>query len=124
MPENEVELGIKLNGVTFAYPGCEPFITDARLDLPRGSRCLLIGANGTGKTTLLQIVAGEYAGYIWRGYVNYAPHMEIFLVVHNSPHDDLSKLDVSIYFEGKYMVDKSAITVLGRPPFHDTVRFA
>ena len=60
MPE-ESPLGIRLNGVTFAYPGCPPFIKDASLDLPRGSRCLLIGANGTGKTTLLQMVAGEWS---------------------------------------------------------------
>jgi ABC-type Mn2+/Zn2+ transport system ATPase subunit len=51
--------GINLNNVTFAYPNCPPFIKDGNLNLPRGSRCLLIGANGTGKTTLLQLVAGE-----------------------------------------------------------------
>ncbi|GFR47406.1 hypothetical protein Agub_g9123 [Astrephomene gubernaculifera] len=51
---------IKLNGVSYAYPGCEPFIKGCSIDLPRGSRCLLIGANGAGKTTLLQIVAGKY----------------------------------------------------------------
>lgn len=54
------ELGIHMNGVNFAYPNCPPFITGCHLSLPRGSRCLLIGANGTGKTTLLQIVAGKY----------------------------------------------------------------
>ena len=53
-------LGIRLNGVTFSYPNCPPFISNASLELPRGSRCLLIGANGTGKTTLLQMVAGEW----------------------------------------------------------------
>ncbi|GAX84364.1 hypothetical protein CEUSTIGMA_g11786.t1 [Chlamydomonas eustigma] len=70
--------GIALNNVTFAYPNCPPFIKEGNLKLPRGSRCLLIGANGTGKTTLLQLVGG------------------------------------------KYMVDKTAISVIGRPPFHDT----
>lgn len=49
--------GIQLNHLSFAYPSCPPSIVDASLELPRGSRCLLIGANGTGKTTLLQVRA-------------------------------------------------------------------
>ena len=48
------------------------------VSLPRGSRCLLIGGNGAGKTTMLKILGG------------------------------------------KHMVPKSAVTVLGQPPFHDT----
>ena len=28
--------------------GCEPFISDFTMELPRGSRCLLVGANGAG----------------------------------------------------------------------------
>ena len=39
---------IALNGLDFAYPGCTPSLKDISLELPRGSRCLLIGANGAG----------------------------------------------------------------------------
>ena len=52
--------GIALHNIQFAYPGCQPFIQGCDLDLPRGSRCLLVGANGMGKTTLLQLLAGKY----------------------------------------------------------------
>jgi CCR4-NOT complex subunit CAF16 len=31
-----------------------------RLEIPTGSRCLLLGRNGVGKTTLLRIVAGKH----------------------------------------------------------------
>lgn len=41
-------------------PGQPPLITDMSLKLPRGGRCLLIGANGAGKTTLLKILAGKH----------------------------------------------------------------
>lgn len=41
-------------------PGQPPLITDMSLQLPAGSRCLLIGANGAGKTTLLKIIAGKH----------------------------------------------------------------
>eukprot|EP00955_Chlamydomonas_euryale_P037799 350891-Chlamydomonas_euryale.AAC.3 len=62
--------GIQLAGVSFSYPGCPPTLKDLRLEIPRGSRCLLIGANGTGKTTMLQLVAGKYMvgkvrGHTW-----------------------------------------------------------
>ncbi len=53
--------GILLNSVSYCYPNCEPFVKNCSLTLPRGSRCLLIGANGTGKTTLLQLIAGEWS---------------------------------------------------------------
>lgn len=52
--------GIGLNGVSFGYSGCPPVIKNCNFDIPRGSRCLLLGANGAGKTTMLQVVAGKY----------------------------------------------------------------
>ena len=121
----ESPLGIHLDSVTFSYPGQRPFIDGINLALPRGSRCLLIGANGTGKTTLLQMVAGEF-GSEW--------------VAHDSPpsrswsriagiqmpglHAMGYRCGIRLHsppFAGKYMVPRSAISVLGRPPFHDTV---
>lgn len=33
---------------------------DFAMELPMGSRCLLLGCNGAGKTTLLQILAGKF----------------------------------------------------------------
>lgn len=61
MVESKIPLGIALNRVEFKYPTSdEAFLSDISLKLPKGSRCLLLGANGTGKTTMLQIVAGKY----------------------------------------------------------------
>jgi hypothetical protein len=47
----EAVSGVSLNGLTYAYPGCAPSVKGVDLDLPRGSRCLLIGANGAGGGT-------------------------------------------------------------------------
>jgi len=41
--------------LTFAYPSHEPLVRNLSMTLPRGSRCLLCGANGGGKSTLLQV---------------------------------------------------------------------
>jgi len=53
-------------------------VTDLNLTLPRGARCLLLGANGAGKTTLLKVLGGHH------------------------------------------LVPPPSVSVLGRPPFHDT----
>src|SRR5262249_14506986 len=58
---NEEAPAIEVSGLTFAYPG-EAHAVLSRLDLavPRGARCLLLGANGAGKTTLLNLLAGRH----------------------------------------------------------------
>ncbi|WP_349573050.1 ATP-binding cassette domain-containing protein [Azotobacter salinestris] len=45
--------------VIFAYPGEAPLIRDFSMVLQRGDRIGLLGANGTGKTTLLKLLLGE-----------------------------------------------------------------
>ncbi|MFV0455693.1 MAG: ATP-binding cassette domain-containing protein [Pseudomonas sp.] len=45
--------------VTFAHAGGEPLVRDFSLVIQRGDRIGLLGANGTGKTTLLKLLLGE-----------------------------------------------------------------
>jgi len=45
--------------VGFAHPGGESLIRDFSLVLQRGDRIGLLGANGTGKTTLLKLLLGD-----------------------------------------------------------------
>ncbi|MBA0576235.1 hypothetical protein Golob_027336 [Gossypium lobatum] len=53
--------GITVCGMQFAYELQHPLFFDFNLDIARGSRCLLVGANGSaGKTTLLKILAGKH----------------------------------------------------------------
>ena len=40
---------IVVRALTFALPTSGPLISDLTLELPRGSRCLLCGANGAGE---------------------------------------------------------------------------
>lgn len=51
---------VRVQNLTYAYPGHLPVIENLSLILPAGSRCLLIGANGAGKSSLLQILAGKH----------------------------------------------------------------
>lgn len=45
-----------LSGVSFSYPGKIPVLRDLDLIIGKGERIALIGANGTGKSTLLGIL--------------------------------------------------------------------
>lgn len=45
--------------VSFAHPGGEPLVRDFSIVIQRGDRIGLLGANGTGKTTLLKLLLGE-----------------------------------------------------------------
>lgn len=49
---------VTLNGVAFDYAG-EPLLRDVSFAVERGDRWGVVGRNGTGKTTLLQLIAGS-----------------------------------------------------------------
>ncbi|MEA2698935.1 MAG: complex subunit, partial [Myxococcales bacterium] len=52
---------VVVSNLTFVYPGAtEPVFSQLSLRLPAGARCLLLGANGTGKSTLLRLIAGRH----------------------------------------------------------------
>jgi ATP-binding cassette subfamily F protein uup len=59
---------LTLDHISHAY-GHLPLLDDVSLQIQPGERLALIGRNGTGKSTLLQIVSGELppdAGVVWR----------------------------------------------------------
>lgn len=52
---------VEVRALDFRYPGDDrPVLSDVNLAVPRGARCLLVGANGAGKTTLLFVLGGRY----------------------------------------------------------------
>ncbi|XP_010270871.1 PREDICTED: ABC transporter I family member 20 [Nelumbo nucifera] len=59
---------IEINNLKFTYPGIDghpppgstPLIDDFSLSLYTGGRCLLVGSNGAGKTTILKILGGKH----------------------------------------------------------------
>ncbi|KAK6915697.1 ABC transporter-like, ATP-binding domain [Dillenia turbinata] len=59
---------IEINDLKFTYsgidghtpPGSAPLIDNFRLTLNSGDRCLLVGSNGAGKTTILKILGGKH----------------------------------------------------------------
>lgn len=52
---------IRFEDVSFTYPGAErPALQGLTLDLPAGTSVAIVGANGTGKTTLVKLLARLY----------------------------------------------------------------
>lgn len=49
---------LEINNLDFAYPDT-PILTDFSYIFKKGEKCGVVGKNGTGKTTLLKLIAGE-----------------------------------------------------------------
>lgn len=49
---------LDLNNIHFAYPGLDPVLAGASMQLDAGERLSIIGPNGAGKSTLLKIIMG------------------------------------------------------------------
>ena len=60
LDRQEVRGGLEFNGVTFAYPGREPILRDFDLKIPAGATVGIVGATGSGKTTLINLLLRFY----------------------------------------------------------------
>jgi ABC-type multidrug transport system fused ATPase/permease subunit len=59
----EITRGIRLDHVIFSYPDSNWEFKDISLDIPCGESVVVIGATGSGKTTMLRLIAGMYDSY-------------------------------------------------------------
>lgn len=66
----EKGLDVKLDKVTFSYPGAiHPVLSNINLEIKGGERLMIKGRNQSGKSSLLQIIAGLY--HVQGGSITY-----------------------------------------------------
>jgi ATP-binding cassette subfamily B protein len=70
-PPETLEDGIRMERVSFTYPGCSaPVLADIDLHIPPGKVIALVGANGSGKTSLIKLLVRLYDPTSGRVLVN------------------------------------------------------
>lgn len=102
---------VRLDHVSFEYPGRDPVLRDVTLRIPKGSTVALVGSSGVGKTTVIDLVNGFHTptrgtvlvdgqpleGYdlrSWRARISYvAQDAALF---HGSVRDNVAWADPSI----------------------------
>ncbi|MFZ5867897.1 MAG: ABC transporter ATP-binding protein [Thermodesulfobacteriota bacterium] len=71
--------GISLERVTFAYDGSAPVLADVSLTIPTGRFTAIIGASGSGKTTIADLIVGFFEPQSGRVLVDEMPLQQIDL---------------------------------------------
>jgi ATP-binding cassette subfamily B protein len=75
---------VKLLNVGLSFTGSSsPFLTNLNIDIPHGRKVALVGASGSGKTTVARLIAGLYKPT--QGSILYD----------NSPHDEMHPLSIN-----------------------------
>lgn len=65
--------GLRVEGLSYTYPGWPPTLDGLSLEVPGGTSAFLLGPSGSGKSTLLRCIAGLEQGYTGRVLLDGAP---------------------------------------------------
>src|SRR6478736_5301900 len=57
-PTCPTEIAVELAGVSFGYDRRRPVLTGIDMAIPRGQVVAIMGASGSGKTTILRLIGG------------------------------------------------------------------
>jgi len=65
----DLRVGIRFDGVSFAYSDAKDVLRNVTLELPKGKVTALVGPSGSGKTTILNLICGLNSDY--RGVITF-----------------------------------------------------
>ncbi|TAH02351.1 MAG: ABC transporter ATP-binding protein [Sphingobacteriales bacterium] len=68
---------LSTSNLFFSYPNQEVVLININIDIKKGEKVCLTGAEGSGKTTLLRVLTGAYSGYTGSIFINGIPSKNI-----------------------------------------------
>jgi len=107
-------VAVRFNNVSFEYGLHKPILTEACFALRRGSKITLMGQNGAGKSTMLELIAGALQPNDGTIYVD--PELKVAYAKQVIPRESLAltvREFFAKYFSGKdYELDRRIDSVL------------
>ena len=108
------EVVVKFSNVDFEWSTNKPILNEASFSVRRSSKITLMGQNGAGKSTIFQLIMGEFQPS--SGSVNVNNNLTIAIAKQVIPRDDL-ELTITDFFqksflEKQYDIDKKIDDVL------------
>lgn len=95
---------LKVDRLTFAYPGGENIFEDASIKILPGSSTAIIGSSGIGKTTFLDLLLGllkPQSGHIWYDDYDLVSGRDLVGKCHTNLGDIISYIPQIVYLNGE-----------------------
>lgn len=119
---------VDINSVSFVLPDGRPLLSDVSLRVGEGAKVALIGPNGTGKTTLGRIVAGDLAAH--EGAVTRSGGLGIMRQFVGKVRDDSTVRDLLVSVAPEPVrraaaeIDRTELLMMERDTEHDQLSYA
>lgn len=119
---------VDINSVSFVLPDGRPLLSDVSLRVGEGAKVALIGPNGTGKTTLGRIVAGDLAAH--EGAVTRSGGLGIMRQFVGKVRDDSTVRDLLVSVAPEPVrraaaeIDRTELLMMERDTQHDQLSYA
>ncbi len=106
------DMVLRAEGLTVGYKPAEPLLEAKGLELVRGGRVAVVGANGTGKTTLVRTLMGELPPLAGTVRLGANVHVGYLSQTHAELDPDITALE-AVRDAGKGVTEERARTLLG-----------
>lgn len=119
---------VDVNSVSFSLPDGRPLLNDVSVRVGEGAKIALIGPNGTGKTTLTRIVAGDLAAH--EGAVTRSGGLGVMRQFIGKVRDDTTVRDLLVSVapdrirEAAEEIDRTELAMMERDSEADQMAYA
>lgn len=104
-PARKAEVAVKTENLCFAYGNGKEVLHNINLTIPKGQVVALVGENGGGKSTLVQVIMGIYEPTGGKAYCNgtVGTFFQDFFILHKTVRENIGMGDVE-NIENRQMV--------------------